>query len=214
MVRTSLAVLALGLVADVASAQLQGIPAYNYAPAAAGVTVSGMFGRGLNDASGKANSAGGMLTYGAEMFWVGAGASYFDFSTAKVISFGGNAGVTLPLGPSVPVKVAVVAGASYASKNSVKNMVIPAGVTLAIDVPSPNLTVVPWISPGVRHLRTDPGTGTTFSTTKFGGSGGLSVGLPMGVGFDVAVDYTNISGASPFLVGVGLHYTFKTGGAM
>ena len=212
IVRISLGVLALGLVANEAAAQLAGLPV-NYAPAAAGVTIGGMFGRGLNDASGKANSAGGMLSYGANMFWVGAGASYFDFDVAKTVSFGGNVGVNLPLGPSLPVKIAIVAGAGYASKSGVKNMVIPAGVTLAFNVPSTSVSVTPWLSPQVRHLRTDPGTGTV-STTKFGGSGGLSVGLPMGVGFDLALDYTNISGASPLLVGAGLHYTFKTGGAM
>jgi hypothetical protein len=213
IVRLSLAVLALGLMADVASAQLSGLPAYNYVPAAAGVTVSGMFGRGLNNASGKANSAGGMITYGAQMFWVGAGASYFDFSTAKMASFGGNVGVNLPLGPELPVKVAVVGGVGYASKNSVKMMTVPAGVTLAIDVPSPSLSITPWVSPGIRYLRVDPGTGTWASQTKFGGSGGVSVTLPMGVGIDAALDYTNISGASPLVGGIGLHYTFQTGGS-
>jgi hypothetical protein len=212
MVRFSLAVLALAFAADVASAQLEGLPAYNYAPAGAGVTVSGMFGRGLNDASGKANSAGGMITYGADMFWVGGGASYFDFSEAKIVSFGGNAGVNLPLGPELPVKVAVVAGAGYWSKSGVNSLTVPAGVTLAINVPSPTLTVTPWISPQIRYLRVSAG-GVSGSTTKFGGSGGLSVTLPMGFGFDVAIDYTNISGASPLVVGGGLHYNFKTGGA-
>ena len=53
IVRLSLAVLALGVMADVASAQLLGLPAYNYVPATAGVTVSGRLGRGLNNAAGK-----------------------------------------------------------------------------------------------------------------------------------------------------------------
>jgi hypothetical protein len=214
IVRLSLAVLALGVMSDVASAQLLGLPAYNYVPAAAGVTVSGMFGRGLNNASGKLNSAGGMITYGQQMFWVGVGGSYADFSNAKVPSFGGNVGVNLPLGPSLPVKVAVVGGLGYASKNGAKSMTVPAGVTLAIDVPSPSVSVTPWVSPGIRYLRVDPGTGTWASTTKFGLSGGLSVTLPMGVGADAVVDYTNISGASPLVGGIGLHYNFKTGGAM
>jgi hypothetical protein len=211
IVRLSCAVLGIGLVTNVASAQLEGLPAYNYAPAQAGVTVSGMFGRGLNDASGKANSAGGMLTYGADMFWVGGGASYFDFSEAKIVSFGGNVGVNLPLGPELPVKVAVVAGAGYWSKEGVNALTVPAGVTLAINVPSPTLSVTPWISPGIRYLRTSVND-ISASTTKFGGSGGLTVTLPMGFGFDVAIDYTNISGSSPLVVGGGLHYNFQTGG--
>jgi hypothetical protein len=210
--RFSLAALALGLVAAPASAQLLGLPVV-YAPAPAGITIGGMFGRGLNDASGKANSAGGMLTYGGPMFQVGAGASYFDFDLAKTISFGGNAGVSLPLGPTLPVKILVVAGVSYASKDGVKNLNVPAGVTFGFNVPSTSVTVTPWVSPQIRYSRIDPGTGTTFSNTDFGGSGGISIGLPMGLGFDVAVDYTNVSGGSPFLVGGGIHYTIKTPGA-
>jgi hypothetical protein len=210
--RFSLAALALGLVAAPASAQLLGLPVV-FAPAPAGITIGGMFGRGLNTASGKANSAGGMFTYGGGMFQVGAGASYFDFDVAKTISFGGNVGVNLPLGPSLPVKIMIVGGASYASKNGVKNMFIPGGVTFGFNVPSTGVSVTPWVSPQVRYSRIDPGTGTTFSSTDFGGSGGISIGLPVGVGFDLALDYTNVSGGSPFLVGAGIHYTIKTPGS-
>jgi hypothetical protein len=211
--RLSIAALALVLFAAPAAAQLTGLPAYNFAPAAAGVTVSGMFGRGLNDASGKINSVGGMLTYGANMFWVGAGASYVDMSSGglKAVAFGGNVGVNLPLGESLPVKVAIVAGADYWSKSGIKAMNVPAGVTLALKVPASGITVVPWVSPGIRYMRADVGSGWS-SETKFGGSGGISFGLPMGVGFDLAIDYTNISGGSPLFFGGGLHYTFKTGG--
>jgi hypothetical protein len=211
--RISVAALALGLSAAPAAAQLAGLPVYNYAPAAAGVTVSGMFGKGLNDASGKTSSVGGMLTYGANMFWVGAGASYYDMSSGgyKEATFGGNVGINLPLGPDLPVKVAIVGGAGYGSKSGVKDLFIPAGVTLALKVPASGISVVPWISPQFRYMREDDN-GEVFSQSKFGGSGGISFGLPMGVGIDLTVDYTNISGGSPFLGGVGLHYTFKTGG--
>jgi hypothetical protein len=209
--RFSLAALALGLVAAPASAQLLGLPVV-FAPASAGITIGGMFGRGLNDASGKANSAGGMLTYGGGMFQVGAGASYFDFDLAKTISFGGNVGVNLPLGPSLPVKIMIVGGASYASKNGVKTLFIPGGVTFGFNVPSTSVSVTPWVSPQIRYTRIDLGAGSG-SSTDFGGSGGISIGLPMGVGFDVALDYTNVSGGSPFLVGAGIHYTIKTPGS-
>jgi hypothetical protein len=209
MVRTSLAVLALGLVADAASAQLVGLPV-NYGPAGAGVTVSGMFGRGLNENSGKLNSAGGMLTYGAEMFWVGAGASYVDFSELKKVSFGGNVGVNLPLGPELPVKVAAVAGASYFSPaTDVNTLFIPAGVTLGINVPATGVAVTPWISPQFRYARASVN-GVSGSTSSWGASGGVGITLPMGFGFDVVADYDGDSEA--FMAGAGLHYTFKTGG--
>jgi hypothetical protein len=210
--RFSLAALALGLVAAPASAQLAGLPVV-YQPAGTGVTIGGMFGRGLNEDSGKLNSAGGMVTIGLPMFWVGAGASYFDFDTAKDISFGGQAGYKIPLPPSTPVSVGVVAGASYMSNSDLdmKTLFVPAGVTIAINVPSTSVSVTPWVSPQFRYTRVSI-SGESGSESQFGGSGGVSIGLPMGVGFDVAIDYNHLPGVSQISGGVGLHYTIKTPG--
>jgi hypothetical protein len=214
IVRISLAALALGLVTDVASAQLAGLPV-NYAPAGAGVSIGGTFGIGLNNNSGKPKSVGGMLTYGADMFWIGAGASYFDFlkhngvDGVKAVSFGGNAGYKLPLGPDLPVDLAVVAGAGYTSKNSVNTLMVPAGVTLGIKVPSTGVAIVPWASPQFRYTRVSV-SGVSGSKSSWGVSGGLAINMPMGIGFDVVGDYDGNS--KGFLGGLGLHYTFASSG--
>ena len=211
--RFSLAALALGLIAAPASAQLAGLPVV-YMPAGTGVTIGGMFGRGLNNDSGKFSSAGGMVTIGLPSFWVGAGASYFDFSTLKDISFGGQAGFKIPLPPSTPVSLGIVAGASYMSNDfggalgSIKTLFIPAGATIAFNVPSTGVSVTPWASPQFRYVRVS--NGTSASNSSWGVSGGVGIGLPMGIGFDLALDY---DGESKGMVGgVGLHYTIKTPG--
>jgi hypothetical protein len=211
--RFSVAALALGLVAAPASAQLAGLPVV-YAPAGTGVTIGGMFGRGLNNDSGKFNSAGGMVTIGLPNFWVGAGASYFDFDVLKDISFGGQAGYKLPLPPTTPVSVAIVAGASYMSNDlggtlgSVKTLFIPAGASIGFNVPSASVAVTPWVSPQFRYMRVS--NGGSASNSSWGVSGGVGIGLPMGVGFDLAVDYDGES--KGFVGGAGIHYTIKTPG--
>lgn len=215
--RFSLAALALGLLAAPASAQLAGLPVH-YVPAATGVTIGGMFGIGLNSdaenlSGDKTMSAGGMITIGLPTFWVSAGASYFDLRgdlAQKDVSFGGHAGYKLPLPPSTPVSVGIVAGVSYLSADGGNVLFVPAGVTLAINVPSTGVSVTPWASPQYRLTRFSPDVGESSSESNFGVSGGLSIGLPVGVGFDLAVDYDAESKA--FLGGAGIHYAIKVPG--
>lgn len=227
--RFSLAALALGLVAAPASAQLAGLPV-GYMPAGTGVTIGGTFGMGLNSdaenlSGDKTMSAGGMVTIGLPAFWVGAGASYFDMSgdgALKDISFGGQAGYKLPLAPGGPVSVGLVAGVSYMSNSDFdfKTLFVPAGLTIAFNVPSTSVSVTPWASPQFRWTRVS--NGGSASEASFGASGGISIGLPVGVGFDLSVDWNRIPadafgdvGApalNPILVGFGVHYTIKTPG--
>lgn len=209
--RFSLAALALGLVAAPAQAQLFGLPVA-YSPAAAGVTIGGMFGRGLNTASGKSNSAGGMVTIGLPTFQVSAGASYVGFggdNPIEKISFGGNAGYKLPLPPETPVSVAVVAGVGYLSADGTTQLSVPVGPALSINVPSTGVAVTPWVSPQFRYFRTSGG-GFSGSSSSWGVAGGVCVGFGPGVGVNLALDYHGESEA--FLVGAGLHYTIKTPG--
>jgi hypothetical protein len=208
--RFSLAALALGLVAAPASAQLAGLPVV-YMPAGTGVTIGGMFGRGLNNDSGKLSSAGGMVTIGLPTFWVGAGASYFDFDVLKDISFGGQLGFKLPLPPTTPVTLGVVAGVSYMSNDfgtlgDRKTLFVPAGLAVAINVPSTSVAVTPWASPTFRYYRVS--NGASASESNFGVSGGVSVGFPMGFGIDLAIDYDAES--KGLVGGAGLHYTIRT----
>ena len=70
--RTAAAALAFAVTASPAVAQLIGNPVY--APAGAGgLTLAADFGRGLNDASGKANFFGGRAELGLPIIRIGAG---------------------------------------------------------------------------------------------------------------------------------------------
>jgi hypothetical protein len=206
----SASVLALGLLATPAAAQLSGLPT-DFTPHGTGVTIKGTFGRGLNDNSGKQNSVGGMVVVGLPMIQIAAGASYFgiggDFPVEE-ISFGGNAQYALPLPPATPVSVAIAAGVGYLSIGGASTIYVPAGAVLSIDVPSTAVAVTPWVSPQFRYHRLS--NGVSVSSSSWGVSGGVSVGLPMGLGFHAMVDYDGDSEA--MVVGVGAQFAISVPG--
>ena len=208
--------LALGLAVP-ASAQLAGLPV-NYAPVGTGVTIHGDIGRGLNDASGKITSVGGGITLGLPMFQVGAGVSYWGLKDTEPqeISFGGHAAYHLPLPPSTPVSLSIVAGIGIVSidvgTESQSNIFVPAGVVLSVDVPSTSVGVTPWISPQFRYYRAGSvGTIASSSESDFGVSGGLNITLPMGLGLSIVGDFDNSgNGVDPaFTIGGGLYYSIN-----
>lgn len=204
--RIAVGALVIGFMAEGAAAQMPGVPV-NFAPASKGVSITALFGRGLNDNSGKANSIGGELAYGAEQFFIGGQVGYFDLSSdgAQQINFGGKAGFKLPL-ENLPMSVAVVAGANYWSNGDVDLNVlsVPAGVTLGFNVPSETVTIMPWVSPQFRYVRASLA-GESDSNSGFGVSGGLKVDLKM-FGFDILGDYDFES--EGFTVGAGVHVMF------
>jgi hypothetical protein len=202
-------VTALGLLASPALAQMIGNPVYFSPKQGVGLTIAGDYGRGLNDASTKSNYFGGRATLGLPMFAItvgGGSAKPSDGSSAT--SFGGDVAVTVVKGPMVPVTVSLQAGAGYSSVGSAKTLHVPAGVALAFNVKSPGASVEPWVAPRVDYVRYKVGTLST-NQTKVGASGGVNIGLPSGLGFHAALDYVNVSGGSPFMVGAGVHYTIK-----
>lgn len=208
--RLSGMVTALGLLAGPALAQMIGNPVYFSPKQGVGLTIAGDYGRGLNDASLKGNYFGGRATLGLPMFAVTLGAGSFKpkGATTSETSFGGDVGVTVLKGPAVPVTVSLQAGAGYSSVSGVKTLHVPAGAALAFNVKSPAASIEPWVAPRIDYARVKIGTLST-NQTKFGASGGVNVGLPSGLGFHAALDYLNISGGSPFMVGAGVHYTIK-----
>jgi hypothetical protein len=201
--RLAAVVLALGIVAAPLAAQTFNP---NYVGGdGMGVTVSGDFGYGVSDASGKDKYVGGRATIGVSMVVINAGAGYA--LDTKIASFGGNVAANFLSLPGSPLKVGVYAGANYWSKSGINSLVVPAGALVTISPPSPSIGFDVWLAPGIRYMRASAG-GVSASTTKFGGSAGVNVNMPAGFGFHAALDYTNISGGSPMLIGGGIHYKF------
>ncbi|MGD2135473.1 MAG: hypothetical protein PVF27_04895 [Gemmatimonadales bacterium] len=129
-----------------------------------------------------------------------------DVLDAGENSIGLDAAYGLPL-TNVPVSLQLQAGVGYGLDSEA--ITVPAGVVVGFNVPSPMLSVEPWIFPQVRYVRVDV-LGTTSSNTDFGVTAGLSVGLPGGIGGHVALDYDN-AGES-ISASLGVHYRISVPG--
>ena len=212
--------LAMGLVAESASAQLAGNPVYAINPGV-GVTLNGDFGRGLNDESGKGNYFGGRVVLGVPMvsFWVGAGQYDSRLPNAdKEITLGGGAAINLVKAPMLPVALSLqVGGGTVGCGTDCSKLNVVAGPALKINVPTPGIGIEPWVMPRF-HMSRESDAGVVVTQTGFGASGGLNISLPMGLGLHTVVDFTSLpekttaagvleaAKRSPLTVGIGLHY--------
>ena len=211
-----LAVAALvgGLVAQPAAAQLHGNAVYPAMPGT-GVTVAGDFAVTMNDDAKvlgeTAYFAGGRVTLGLPMFSVWAGAGYVPIGVEgvdKEITFGGGAGFHVLNAPLMPVSVSLQAGVGYLSETDGSTMIVPAGALVVLNVPTPGISLKPWIMPGIRWVRYSPDVGDSNSDIGFGASGGIMLGLPMGLGVHATLDWMTIGdpSAKPLYLSVGLFY--------
>lgn len=221
--RTAGLALALGLVAGPAAAQMLGNPVYFSPKGGTGLTISGDYGRGVNDESGKTDYFGGRATLGLPMVSISAGAGSVSAEGAdSEIGFGGALAVNILKAPLLPVAVNLQGGVGYLKEGDpttleATTLNVPVGVGIAINVPSPAVSVEPWAAPRVNIQRVEvtSGTGSASDTeVGFGASAGVNVGLPMGLGFHVAADWMTVGdpAVKPLYIGVGAHYKFTIPG--
>ena len=209
--------LAMGLVAETASAQLHGNPVYAISPGV-GITLNGDFGRGMNDDSEKGNFMGGRVVLGVPMvsFWVGGGLYDARTGADKEVTIGGGAAINLIKAPVLPVALTIqVGGATVGCGDDCSILNLFAGPALKINVPTPGIGIEPWIMPRVHMSRTSF-LGESITQKGIGASGGININLPMGLGFHAVVDFANFGettseimtalSSTPMTAGVGLHY--------
>jgi hypothetical protein len=202
--------LAMGLVADAASAQLTGNPVYAINPGV-GVTLNADFGRGLNDDSGKDQVFAGRVVLGVPTvsFWVGGG--LWDSRIEgedKEVTLAGGAAINLIKAPILPVALTLQVGAGTLScGDECSTLNVVAGPALRVNVPTPGVGVEPWVMPRVQYMRA---TVLDVSADEWGvgASAGLNISLPVGLGFHVAADVLSVGDPAlqPVTVGAGIHY--------
>jgi len=204
-IRLSAAILALGLVATPVAAQLAGQPAYAI-PKGVGLGLNLDFGMQLDPSvTGGSNNLAARVTLGLPMIKFTAA---FQPAVLDNETPGGEsrvmAGAAIQLMP-MPVSVRLQANVGYGMDS--KDIALNPGVVIGLNVPSPAISVEPWIMPAFRYRRNDAA-GT--STSGFGVSAGVNLGLPGGIGGHVGLDYD--ADAEVFTGGLGLHYTLSIPG--
>jgi len=186
-------VVGLAIGAGAAQAQVWAVPK------GVGVTVAGDFNANLS--TGTPTFIDGRIALGLPM--VGFQATFTpNVMDAAENNVGVDAAVQLI---PMPVSVRVQAGARYGTDS--KTLMVPAGVVIGLNVPSPMLSVDPFVFPQVRYTHFDGG----GSNTDFGVTAGLNIGLPSGLGGHIAVDYDNATAdigefKDGLTVAVGVHY--------
>ena len=213
----SVAALAAGMFAAPASAQLVNFPVV-VSPHGAqqrAFGIAGLYGKGLNDDSGKLTSIGGAAGIALGGFAIRAGVVSVKNGSSE-ISFGGNVEFAFVKGG--PLALSAFAG--YGKLNNVLKMNVPFGVGIGF---SPAMSgggaFEIWAAPSGRLQQLDeallPGSSSAFG---FGVSGGARYTLAMGLGLGVSIDYQSIdladvgSSTTSTLFGAGVFYSFSMGG--
>jgi len=216
IVRISLAVLALSVFANATSAQTTGNVVWGALPGN-GVSIAGDWGMGINDDAKLGGESGmyfgGRLGYAMQMITVYAAGGIYPIGIDGVdgeVTLGGGLGVHVLNKAEMPVSLSIQGGAGYVKFGTATTLNFIGGALLGINVPSEGVSIKPWVMPRVQYVKI-----TDFDgELGFGASGGLSVDLPMGVGFHAGLDWLTIGDPSlkPLTVGAGIHYAFKMGG--
>ncbi|HWP38305.1 MAG TPA: hypothetical protein VNL18_12210 [Gemmatimonadales bacterium] len=224
-----------------AQAQLAANPVYVSPKAPTGLTVAADFGTTLStkvtvagtpvSATNKPNHVGLRATLGLPIIAIGVGAGQYNSDVTgadKEIQFAGNVGLKVFSPPLVPVGIGLNAGVGYLKMGSgataTKFVSIPLGLGVAVKPPSPSVSFEVWGSPRVQLNAVSAPTGKR-TQAGIGASGGVNVGMPMGLGFHIAADWTKMSAKASagtgsltlpetktFVLGLGLHYTFTIPG--
>ena len=207
------ALAALTLAAVPASAQVAGLPVFN-SGVNSGITLNADLGLPNQDAGkGKTWAFTGGLGAGPLGFTATIASRKPEVGNSQTW-VGGTGNLKLFGGPLIPISINAQVGAGYGVDkgagplgSDLKQLVVPVGLGIALNVPTPGLSIKPWIAPRMQYMRTSGGVDN--HQTKFGMSAGVNLGLVGGIQARVAYDYVKISGAKPSTFSVGLGYNFN-----
>ena len=178
--------LGLALLATPAAAQWLGEPAWNDPKAGTGFTISGDYTRPNNDAGG-GNAFGGRVTLGAGTFTLTGGVSSWkaDLVSQRITTFGGTAAFRLIGGSLIPVAVNLQFGGGHSLEITSSTVAAPvqtmlfSAVGLSVPLPTPVVSVEPYVSPGIRYHHYANG---APNQTNFGWVIGANLGFgPIGI---------------------------------
>src|SRR5436853_1458542 len=194
------------------AAQWLGMPAWNNPKGGTGVTINGEVGVPNTDAGkGTAFGARGTLGLANISFTAGVASWKPKGASASSTSVGGVAQFRVIGGSLIPIALNIQLGAGTASAitsgtvTSPKFTNILAGAGLSVNVPTPGLSIEPYLSVSNRWHK--PSGGSTVS--NIGWVLGANVGLGM-LGLHVAYDSEKLNGGGTAgVIGIGAHIALK-----
>lgn len=186
-------------------AQVAGLPVYNNG-VGPGVTLGLDVGFNNEDAGG-GTAVGGTVSWGSGLFGLtGTLASWSPDAGDAITAVGGTGNFRVFGGPLSPVLVHLQAGAATWSVNGADFVHVPLGVGIGVVIPSPAVSLNPWIAPRLDLLKAD-GVLDDDWLTDFGLSAGLDIYFVGGLGLRAAYDYVSRDGARPGVFSVGANYS-------
>ena len=190
------------------AAQWLGVPVWNNPKGGTGVTISGDLGVPNSD-YGKGTAFGARATLGLANLSLTAGLVNWKpkGSTDSHTSIGGNAGFRIIGGSLLPVSVNLQLGAATvsAANGNPKATRLTAGGGVSVNVPTPGLSIEPYVSVTNRWTKFS---GATSTESNIGWTLGASVGFGM-FGVHLAYDSENATGGSVGVIGIGAHIALK-----
>jgi hypothetical protein len=211
-------------VGGTASAQLTNVPIYAN-PSVSGIHIAGDASFGMNDESGKHEAFAGRVTVTLSKLLLGAGLGYVDFDNADgETTWMGSLGYRLVGSGGSLLNVSLQAGAGFVSTDSLVNQLkrtdIPIALGIGLHLPIPVIGIEPWIAPRYTFRWLSQG-GESSNRNHFGFSVGADVTLPLGIGAQIAGDWSSLPELSsgggdiiddlkrkPYLLSAGLHFRF------
>jgi hypothetical protein len=194
------------------AAQWQGMPAWNNPKGGTGVTINGDLGLPNSDA-GKGTAFGARGTLGLANISLTAGITSWKpkGASASTTSVGGVAQFRVIGGSLIPIALNIQLGASTASAINSGPVLSPkttnalAGAGLSVNLPTPGLSIEPYLSISNRWHK--PSGGSTES--NIGWVIGANVGFGM-LGLHLAYDSEKLdNGATAGVIGIGAHIALK-----
>jgi len=212
MKRIAVLMMMIACAASPAVAQWAGMPVWNNPKGGTGVTIDGDLAF-PNSTGGKGTAFGARATLGIANMSFTAGLSSWKPNgyTSSVTSVGGTAQFKVIGGSLIPVALNIQLGAGTGSSATdtaavthPKITTIVAGAGISVNVPTPGLSIEPYLSVGNRWNKA-----SGFNTeSNVGWVVGANLGFGM-LGLHVAYDSQKIGGVTRGIIGIGAHVALK-----
>jgi len=191
-----------------AVAQLFGMPVWNSPKGGTGITLSGDYGKPNNNA-GSGSAIGARGTVGLGTLSLTAGLSSYNPPGAAntAMSLGGNAAFRVIGGALLPVNLnLLVGGARTTSDSSPSLTTIVAGAGASVSMPTPGISIEPYLSLTNRWYKAS---GISGTESNFGWTIGANLSLGM-IGAHIAYDSEGRGGGTTGgILGIGAHVALR-----